>query len=70
MNIKKAILKSFNSNTYTATIRINGSSKAYLENINVARNIPAIEMTAGRKVAVLFFDNNNSKDSVIIAVYT
>jgi len=70
MNIKTAMLKSFNSGNHTATIRITGSSKVYLENIPVARNLPAIEMSAGRKVAVLFFDSNNTKESVIIAVYT
>ena len=70
MNIKTAILKSFDSNTYTATIRINGSSKVYLENVTVARNLQAVEMITGRKVAVLFFESNNSKESVIIAVYT
>ncbi len=69
MTIKKGILKNFYSNTYTATIQITGSAKAYLENIPVTRNIPAAEMVNGRKVAVIFFARNNPADAVIIGVY-
>jgi hypothetical protein len=68
--IKKAILKSFNATPYTATIQLAGSYKVYLENIAVARNLPSAEMTAGRKTAVLFFDESNPREAVVIAVYT
>ncbi len=67
--IKKAILKAWYSGTYTATIQISGSSKAYLEGIKVARNIPSAEMVTGRSLAVLFLDKNNPADAVVIAVY-
>lgn len=70
MNLKKAVLKSFNAGSYTATVQLAGSNKAYLESITVARNLPAAEMTAGRKVAVVFFDEHNPKEAVVIAVYT
>jgi len=70
MNLRKAILKSFNSGDYTATIQLTGSYKAYLEGVTVARNIPAAEMALGRKVAVIFFDDNNAKEVVVVAVYT
>ncbi len=69
MILKKAILKTWYSATYTATIQITGSAKAYLEGVAVARNLPSAEMVAGRKVAVLFWDKNNPVDAVIIAVY-
>jgi hypothetical protein len=36
----------------------------------VARNLPACEMALGRKVAVVFFDEHNAKEAVIVAVYT
>ncbi len=49
MNLRKAVLKSFNSGDYTATIQLTGSYKTYLEGIAVARNLPAAEMAqAGR----------------------
>ena len=68
--MKKAILKSFNSGDYTATIQLSGSYKVYLQGIAVARNIPAAEMALGRKLAVIFFDEHNARDAVVVAVYS
>ena len=70
MNLRKAILKSFNSGDYTATAQLAGSYKAYLEGIAVVRNLPVSEMALGRKVAVIFFDEHNPKEAVVVAVYT
>ena len=70
MNMRKAILRSFDSGGYTATVQLAGSHKIYLEGVPVARNIPAVEMALGRKVAVLFFDTYNTKESVVVVVYT
>ena len=70
MRLRKGVLKGFNSGDYTATVQLAGSYKAYLEGIAVARNLPVGEMTLGRKVAVIFFDESNAKDAVVIAVYT
>ncbi len=36
----------------------------------MARNLPSGEMVAGRKVAVIFFDEHNAKEAVVVAVYT
>ncbi len=70
MRLRKGVLRSFNSGNYTATAQLAGSYKVYLEDITVARNLPAAEMTAGRKVAIIFFDEHNAKEAVVIAVYT
>ncbi len=70
MRLRKAVLRSFNSADYTATVQLAGSYKVYLEDITVARNLPAAEMSPGRKTAVLFFDEHNPKEAVVIAVYT
>ncbi|HEY83185.1 MAG TPA: hypothetical protein G4O01_07880 [Dehalococcoidia bacterium] len=70
MRLRKGVLKSFSSTSYTATVQLAGSYKVYLEDITVARNLPAAEMTAGRKVAVVFFDEHNPKEAVVVAVYT
>jgi hypothetical protein len=69
MKLEKGVLKSFNQTDYTATIQLAGSYKTYLADIAVARNLPSAEMTTGRQVIILFFDEYNSKDAVIIAVY-
>ena len=70
MRMKKGVLKSFNSGDYTATVQLAGSYKVYLEDVIVARNLPTAEMTAGRKVAVILFDEHNPKEAVVVAVYT
>jgi len=70
MNLKKGLLKSFDSGSYTASLQLTGSHTAYLDGVTVARNLPAVEMVLGRGVAVIFFDEHNAKDAVVIAVYT
>jgi hypothetical protein len=70
VKLKKAELRSFNSGNYTATVRIAGGYKVYLEDVAVARNLPSAEMVTGRKVAVIFFEENSPKDAVIVAVYS
>ena len=70
MSIRKGILKSFNGGNYTATIQLAGSLKVYLGEITVARNLPPEEMVAGRKVVVVFFDQHNAREAVVVAVYT
>ena len=70
MNLRKAVLKSFNPGDYTATVQLSGSHKVYLEGVAVARNLPAAEMAVGRKVAVVLFDEHNTKEAVVVAVYT
>ena len=70
MRLMKGILKSFDSGAYTATVQLASSYKAYLEGVAVARNLPTAEMTLGRKVAVVFFDEYNPKEAVLVAVYT
>lgn len=67
--IKKATLRNFDSGNYTSIIDIAGSGKTYLDGVPVARNLPAAEMLAGRKVVVIFFDEHNVKDAVIAGVY-
>jgi len=70
MRLRKAVLRSFNSGNHTATVRLASSYKVYLEDIAVARNLPSVEMVTGRKVAVVFFDEHNPKEAVVVAVYT
>ncbi len=69
MAIRQGIIKSFDSGSYRAVVQLEGSDRVYLENVIVARNIAAAEVTAGREAAIVFFDNYNSKEAVIIGVY-
>jgi hypothetical protein len=68
--IKKGILKSFDSDTYLATVQIAGSLSVWLEKIPTSRAIPTADMVTGRNVAVLFIDPSNFSDAVVIAVWT
>jgi len=68
--IKKGILKSFDSNSYLATVQIAGSLSVWLENIPTSRAIATADMVVGRNVAVLFHDAGNPSDCVVIAVWT
>ncbi len=68
--MKKAILRAWNSGTYTASVELVGSRRLFLTGVPVARNIPSAEMTPGRYVAVAFFDESNTADAVVAAVYT
>ena len=70
MTMKKATLRDFNVTDYAASVQLAGSHTAYLEDVPVARNLPAAEMTPGRKIALVFFDEHNPKEAVVIAVYT
>ncbi len=70
MSLRKGVLKSFNSGAYTATVQLTSRYKVYLEDVAVARNLPSAEMVSGRKIAVVFFDEHNVKEAVVIAVYT
>ncbi len=68
--IRKGIIKAFNGETYTATVQEAGSLSVWLGNVPVARNIPEAEMVVGRSCAVIFFDETNPSDAVLVAVYT
>ena len=70
MDIVKGILNSFNAGNYIATVQISGSDKVYLNSVRVSRNIPPEEMIYGRNLVIVFFDEFNSKEAVVTAVYT
>jgi hypothetical protein len=70
MRLRKGVLRGFNSGNYTAAVQLASSYKVYLEDVAVARNLPSAEMITGRKVAVIFFDEHNPKEAVVVAVYT
>ena len=70
MVVRKGEIKTFDSGTYVAAVRLAGSLAVWLSGVPVARNIAAGEVQAGRSCAVIFFDESNPRDAVIVAVYT
>ncbi|MDY6908128.1 MAG: hypothetical protein SV910_07880 [Chloroflexota bacterium] len=69
MDIRKCTIKGFDQESYRATLQVAGSLSVWLEEVAVARNIPAGEMVAGRGCALLLFDQANPADAVVVAVY-
>jgi len=70
MEVRKGVIKGFDSGSYTATVQVAGSLSVWLEGVAVARNIPSSEMVEGRSCALIFFDETNPEDAVVVAVYT
>jgi hypothetical protein len=70
MVMRKGEIKAFDSGSYSATVRVAGSLAVWLSGVPVARNIAAGEVQTGRSCAVIFFDDANPRDAVVVAVYT
>jgi hypothetical protein len=68
--INKGIIKAFESTPYTATIQIEGSLSVWLEDVPVNRGIASGEMVVGRAVCVIFLDESNPSNAVVVAVWT
>ena len=68
--IRTGILKAWDGVNWFATVQVTGSLALWLKSVPVARDIAAVEMTLGRKVAIAMFDPANPADAVVFAVYT
>jgi hypothetical protein len=67
--IRSGILKSFDSGVYVATVQFFSSLQTFVSAIPVSRDIASGDLTAGRRVAVAFFDATNQSDAVLFAVW-
>ena len=70
MEVRKGIIKGFDAGSYKATVQVMGSPSIQTERLPVARNIASSEMVEGRSCALIFFDETNPEDAVMVAVYT
>lgn len=69
LSIKRGILTSFDRSTYTASVLIMEATSAFLSSVPVATNMDGTSAISNVPCAVLFFDEQNLNDAVIIAVY-
>lgn len=67
--IKRGVLISFAPATYTASILILEATSTYLNNVPVANHVDGTSAIAGALCAVLFFDEHNLSDAVVIGIY-
>lgn len=67
--IRRGIIQAFDQANWTATVRVLPSQGNYLPGVQVAKHLLASEIVAGDHCAVLFFNELNPDDAVVIAVY-
>jgi hypothetical protein len=53
----------------TVDARAAGHSLADCED-EIGMFVPVVQMTVGRKVTVVFFEEHNAREAVVVAVYT
>jgi hypothetical protein len=70
MDIRRGVLRAFDSGTYKATVELGSSIAVWLTGVPVSRDIAAGDLVTGRNVAVLFFNPSNPNDAVLMAVWT
>src|SRR5258708_4950985 len=69
MIIKRGILQAFNASTYTASVLLFEATSFALAGIPVANHIDGTSALVGAMCAVLFFDEHNPQDAVVIATF-
>jgi hypothetical protein len=69
MQIKRGIMQAFSASTYTASILLPEATSTYLQGIPVNTALDAASALPGAFCAVLFFDESNPQDAVVLAVY-
>jgi len=69
MDIRRGIIRAFDSGIYLADVQIVGSMATMLTGVPVAKQIGADLLTSGTKCGVLFFDETNPSDACVVFVY-
>ncbi len=69
MLIKRGILQSFDPATYTASVLLFEATSSALSGVPVANTIDGTSAMVGALCAVLFFDEHNQQDAVIITTF-
>ena len=67
--LKRGILQSFNPTSYTGSVLLLEAGSFALQNVPVATHIDGTSAQVGSLCAVLFFDEQNQSDAVVIACY-
>ena len=69
MEIRRAVLRSFDAGAYTASVQIVGSRSAYLDAVPVSRGLPVGELVPGRGCVVVLFEPTDPTDSMVVGVH-
>ena len=68
--IRRGILQSFDASSYTANVLIVEATNYELSGVPIATSVDGTSAIAGAPCAVLFFDESNYEDGVVIAIYS
>jgi hypothetical protein len=68
-SIKRGIIQSFDNSSYTASVLLLEATSTFLTGVPVGTTMDGTSAVAGAYCAVLFFDEHNPLDAVVIAVY-
>lgn len=69
MDIRRGIIRAFDSVTYRAQVQMVGSMATLLEDIPVAKSIGESLVIDGAKCGVVFFDPTNPSDACVAFIY-
>ena len=69
MTVLRGTLVSFDSPTFRATVRLDGSPSQSLAGLPVSRGLPAPEMVPGRRVLLEQGQPHNPGEMVVVAVW-
>jgi hypothetical protein len=67
--VRRGIIKGFDSSSYRATVQLLGSLSVWLDGVPVAKHIGANLLVSGARCGVLFFDESNPSDACLAFVY-
>ncbi len=67
--VKRGIIQSFDNTTYTATVLLFEATSTVLSGVPCSTTFDGTSAQSGALCAVLFFDEHNQNDAVILAVY-
>ncbi len=67
--VRRGVLTSFDPSTYTASVLLLEATNTYLQNVPIAYHMDGTSALVNNFCAVLFFDEQNYTDALIIAIY-
>ncbi len=69
MIIRRGIIQAFSPATYTAAVLLFEATSSFLQGVPIANHIDGTSGLVGALCAVLFFDEHNPQDAVVIATF-
>lgn len=67
--IHRGIIRAYDSGTHTADVRVVSDLAQQLADVPVATDVPAVAVVAGRECSVLFFQEDDPDDAVVITIH-